>query len=102
DLGKVTWCCTPRMSEKRRSTNSTRWSAMSFSMFSMGMAERPAGKLPWVLQVACQGRWMASDWFYWAAADGLGYFAPRAHIAPPQRTIMVQDRSGPGFRGSDG
>src|SRR3546814_7825847 len=32
DLGKVTWCCTPRMSEKRRSTNSTRWSAMSFSI----------------------------------------------------------------------
>src|SRR3546814_299267 len=55
DLGKVTWCCTPRMSEKRRSTNSTRWSAMSFSMFSMDMAGWPAGRSSALLQGACQG-----------------------------------------------
>src|SRR5690606_23416048 len=34
DFGNVTWCCTPRMSAKRRSTNSTLWSLISFSMVS--------------------------------------------------------------------
>src|SRR5690606_40671387 len=32
--GKVTCCWTPRMSTKRRSTNSTLWSLISFSTFS--------------------------------------------------------------------
>src|SRR3546814_5821397 len=43
------------MSEKRRATNSTRWSAMSFSMFSMDMAGWPAGRSSALLQGACQG-----------------------------------------------
>src|SRR5690606_42155685 len=43
EAGKVTWCCTPRMSAKRRSTNSTLWSRMSFSTFSMDMAGSQAG-----------------------------------------------------------
>src|SRR5258705_5595642 len=31
--GKVTWCCNPRMSAKRKSTNSTALSLISFSTF---------------------------------------------------------------------
>ena len=37
DTGKVTWCCTPRMSAKRRSTNSMAWSLISFWTFSQDM-----------------------------------------------------------------
>src|SRR5690606_38262412 len=48
DFGNVTWCCTPRMSAKRRSTNSTLWSLISFSMVSKedmaaGLREFEAG-----------------------------------------------------------
>ena len=37
--GKVTCCCTPRMSTKRRSTNSTLWSLISFSTFSSDIGD---------------------------------------------------------------
>src|SRR5690606_21774104 len=54
--GKVTCCCTPRMSTKRRSTNSTLWSLISFSTFSSDI-----GRGLWFLrrdatveQAACQ------------------------------------------------
>src|SRR3546814_6152796 len=43
------------MSEKRRSTNSTRWSSMSFSMFTMDMTGWPAGRSFALLKGACQG-----------------------------------------------
>src|SRR5207342_2177303 len=43
DLGNVTWCCTPRMSAKRRSTNSTLCSLMSFSIVSRDMGGAPEG-----------------------------------------------------------
>ena len=43
DFGKVTWCWTPRTSVKRRSTNSTLWSLISFSTFSSDTAGSEAG-----------------------------------------------------------
>src|SRR5690554_2279836 len=54
--GNVTCCCTPRMSTKRRSTNSTLWSLINFSTFSSDMVVRPLvgeGLLP-LEQAPCQ------------------------------------------------
>ncbi len=59
EAGKVTWCHTPRMSVKRRSMNSMRWSLIRRVMFSIDIgrtvAEAGGGRLLVVLQAACQG-----------------------------------------------
>ncbi len=60
DFGKLTWCCTPRMSAKRKSMNSTLWSLISFSMCSIDMV----GSLrrEWGKGLLARG-WFSRGWF---------------------------------------
>src|SRR5690606_19637611 len=96
--GKVTCCCTPRTSTKRRSMNSTLWSLLSSSTVSSD-----SGDCLWVcerLSIVGANRVPSQPSVQVIVLHGTGARAPVSPHANGEEFVMIAPLWGASFRGA--